>query len=421
MSDIDPVVKVEPEVSELNGVLTYNSAADSPHTIKSEADGNVGIQSNGSLSLKELVAGTMDVKNEADTVTVLNMGGGSEAQKILRMAGKGRSILTLCRNSKISITAVNTKEMIKRCAEAHAYLAWLDTTVEMTPRINNGAKVDMVLAELIKPENKIPSDLVQKAESLFTKYKAENWGRDVVADEAAIQDSDGTLIESNEKPVSSEVQLPADNDFIFGIHGIMYGIIVDKTGSNRSYRIRPDLQRKSPKVYGHNGIALGAWYPLQISALFHGAHGSRIGGIAGDVTTGAWSIVVAGTYEDLDTDNGDTLYYSGSNSHDNKNPREPASASQGTKALHASYRTQNPVRVLRSGGSYTSRNQNRHLPSCGMRYDGLYRVVGSRLRLNKKGGQYEQFKLERLPDQTPLTELERNIPTPEQVNAREKL
>ncbi|KAI0521593.1 PUA-like domain-containing protein [Xylaria bambusicola] len=194
----------------------------------------------------------------------------------------------------------------------------------------------------------------------------------------------------------------------------MYGIVTDRTGKGTVYRIRADLPRKSPKVYGDNGIPLGSWYPFQICALFWGAHGARMGGIAGSVATGAWSIVVAGTYEDLDTDDGNTLYYSGSNSHDNTNPRQAATPSQGTKALHASYRTRNPVRVLRSGGSFNSRHQNPHLPSCGLRYDGLYRVVGYRQRLNKKGGLYDQFKLERLEGQTPLSELERNFPTTEQ-------
>ena len=297
------------------------------------------------------------------------MGGGDEGQKLKRMAVQGRSILTLCRRSKASITPDRTEEMINRFADARLYLDWLDTNVEMTPRINSVAKVDLVLGELIKPENKVPSELVKKAEELFTKYKADNWGQDNVAEGDAIV-SDGQSVSAATVTIG-EIQIPADSDPIFGRQGIMYGIVVDRSGRNRSYRIRADIPRKSPKVYGDNGIPLGAWYPLQISALFWGAHGSRIGGIAGSVTTGAWSIVVAGTYEDLDTDNGNTLYYSGSNSHENTNPREPAPASQGTKALYASYRTQNPVRVLRSGGSYNSRNQNPHLPSCGMRYDRL--------------------------------------------------
>ncbi|TGJ84874.1 hypothetical protein E0Z10_g3886 [Xylaria hypoxylon] len=311
-------------------------------------------------------------------------------------------------------------KMRNRFVDAPLYLDWLDTNVQMTPRIHKLTGVELVLTSLIDPKNKAPEDLVKKAEALLIKYKAENWGQDVVPDEDPVGDSNAQPLSAGASTID-EIQLPLANDPIFGVAGIMYGVIVDTSGKRKDYRLRVDLARKSPKVYGHNDIALGSWFPLQINALFWGAHGARMGGIAGSVTTGAWSIVVSGTYEDLDTDKGMTIYYSGSNSHDNTNPRQAAPASQGTKALHASIATQNPVRVLRSGGSFSSRNQNPYLPSCGLRYDGLYRVVNFRQRLNKNGGLYDQFKLERLPGQTPLSELQRSSPTTEQVFARDQL
>ena len=125
--------------------------------------------------------------------------------------------------------------------------------------------------------------------------------------------------------------------------------------------------------------------------MFHGAHGASQAGISADPHKGAYSIVVSGEYEDLDTDKGDVLYYSGSGSHANTNPRQTPASTSGTQALHASLASGNPVRVLRShsGNGY-------HAPSKVLRYDGLYRLVDVRTPRNMNGGLYEQFKLERI-------------------------
>ena len=138
-------------------------------------------------------------------------------------------------------------------------------------------------------------------------------------------------------------------------------------------------------------------------ALFRGAHGATQGGIYGNRETGAYSIVISGEYDDLDHDEGNVLYYSGSNSHSNEDPSSPAPSTGGTIALQASERTQNPVRVIR-----TSSGKSAFAPISGLRYDGLYTVVESRYPKNLKGGLYEQFKLVRLDDQP---EIDRSRPT----------
>ncbi|KAI3327004.1 PUA-like domain-containing protein [Xylariaceae sp. AK1471] len=363
------------------------------------------------------------------TVRILNMGDDQDT-RFKQIQKQCRGIVILCKNTSgpNGIPPHRADEMRQRFADAHLFLDWLDTNVEMTPRIKSAGGVGLVLDRLMDPKNNVPGHMVNKALALFKRYEAENWGQDAVADEETDGDNQ-SLVPSTPIPQATpttsptivNIQLPSDDDPIFGIGGIMYGIVVDTSGRRRDYRLRPDLPRPSAKVYGNNNIALGSWFPFQINALFWGAHGARMGGIAGSVSTGAWSIVIASTYEDLDSDYGDTLYYSGSNSHGNENPRQAAPASQGTKALHASLATQNPVRVLRSGGASSASNRNPHLPSCGLRYDGLYRVALYRQRINGKGGLYDQFKLERLPGQTPLSELQRNSPTTEQIFARDRL
>ena len=48
------------------------------------------------------------------------------------------------------------------------------------------------------------------------------------------------------------------------------------------------------RVFGHNGLVVGQWWPFRICALRDGAHGSAQGGIAGNSEVGAWSVVVSG-------------------------------------------------------------------------------------------------------------------------------
>jgi hypothetical protein len=125
-------------------------------------------------------------------------------------------------------------------------------------------------------------------------------------------------------------------------------------------------------------------------------------GITGDKERGAISIVVSsGAYADMDRDLGNTIYYSGDSSHDNVDPKNIVHTSPATQSLHKSITTQRPVRVLRSN------HKDHHGPPVGIRYDGLYKVVSVRHCTNQKGGLYEQFKLERLPDQKSLAECQK--------------
>src|ERR1700694_2119101 len=109
-----------------------------------------------------------------------------------------------------------------------------------------------------------------------------------------------------------------------------------------------------------------------------------MGGISGSAIDGTYSIVVSGMYDNLDKDEGHQLYYSGSNSHDNTAP-EPITSNK-TKALERSVATGKPVRVFRS-----AQGKWKHVPRAGLRYDGLYTVVGMSIQKNEKGGGYKRF------------------------------
>jgi hypothetical protein len=166
---------------------------------------------------------------------------------------------------------------------------------------------------------------------------------------------------------------------IFGIDGIMHGVALKIGARRKDYILDSHYPKREAKVYSHNGLQVGDWWPMQLLALFHGAHGARMGRIAGNAETGAYSVVTAGgPYEDLDQDKGDVLRAAG----------------------------------FGSGSSKSSAATLR--PTVGIRYDGLYRMVAMQFKTNMSGGLYEQFKLERLDGQLALSSFVKSRP-----NARE--
>ncbi|KAI1645784.1 PUA-like domain-containing protein [Daldinia loculata] len=331
------------------------------------------------------------------------------------------------RKFKRVVTSEDGSECKDLLKKGRAYLQWLDT-IEMTPEIKEKTTTPKMLQLIINnPDLLYPEDMKNSAGALYEKWESENWGADEVVSEDAAEEE--VIPEAGEEVPIIQSQLPPPNHPIYGEHGIMHGIVVARGPKGRiSYQLNPRVPKRSAKVFGHNNIPVGAWFANQLVALHRGAHGARMGGIAGSTEAGTYSIVVSNVYDDLDNDQGDILYYSGSNSHKNEDPFQSVPSSAGTKALKASLQTRHPVRVLRSGGPHSS-NNNRWLPECGIRYDGLYQVVGWRERKNKKGkniwynedaanfrigGLYEQFRLCRDPGQPPLEDLRRTSPTAQQ-------
>lgn len=100
-----------------------------------------------------------------------------------------------------------------------------------------------------------------------------------------------------------------------------------------------------------------------------------------------------GDYDELDKDDGNILYYSGSNSALNEDPANPV-LTHATKAMQRSYNDHRPIRVLRTAGGMWY-----NCPAKGIRYDGLYRIVAAGTAKNKWGGAYMRFKLVREANQ----------------------
>lgn len=299
----------------------------------------------------------------------------------------------------------------------------------MTPSFNERAFVKATLESIIKPSFYFHKEHVDQARQLLDKFNADNWGRPPVT--ATDDGSDGSrsptsrvrrragsprTTQESSRGGYRDKQPPASHP-IWGEEGIMHGMalrISDRGG--RSKILNTKLRKRSADVFGHNKLQVGQWFPSQMVALFNGAHGHPQAGIYNNVDgTGAYSIVISGAYEDLDQDRGETVYYSGSGSHDNEDPKAIPPTTAGTRALSISLSSGKPVRVLRS-----YKGKSRFAPSVGLRYDGLYHVVDALTPRNTRGGLYEQFKLVRMEGQTSLEEC-RRAPSGPQVRDYHKI
>ncbi|KAK3299652.1 PUA-like domain-containing protein [Chaetomium fimeti] len=308
-------------------------------------------------------------------------------------------------------------------------------------------RVDDALRALTKEEhsNYMPSSVSRWAAAIYAKFERDNWvvgnpttstnnandGAEPKSDDDT-SSADGTEEEDNDNAAPAQAQAPAPTPApiiaaaastspalrlpppshpIWGTAGVMHGVCLKLRPNGRSYILDPRYaqQKRDAAVFGHNGLTPGAWWPLQIAAYFHGAHGSHIKGIFGTAHDGAYSIVVSGAAaayhgHNRDRDGGTTLYYSA----DSPERNDVAAPSAETRALLRSQATRSPVRVLRSAG----RHNRAWAPAVGIRYDGLYVVAGRAMTPNGRGGHFWKFELRRVAGQLlDLDQIRASVPT----------
>ncbi|KAK4166978.1 E3 ubiquitin-protein ligase UHRF1 [Cladorrhinum sp. PSN259] len=342
-----------------------------------------------------------------------------------------------------SATAV---ELMNRRNAVASFLSYLEVEVTPSPdwRASLGRAFNLYSPE--GPENfrqaPIPEDIRGRVNDIHQTFVEANWGQGEGADEVASSSEDtnpgeassptGSLIRRGSSTAAngdaqgqgvSIIRAPPANHPIWGHKGIMHGFVrVKPPRRGWSIRFNPALLhlKKPAKVFGHNGLTPGDWWPSRMVAVFHGAHGHNVQGISGTAGQGAWSIVCSGRshYHKLDRDEGWRLFYSADGADKNTNKTAVVVQSESTKALLKSLETKVPVRVLRSAGK-----ENRHCPSVGVRYDGLYVVVAKHDRRNDLGGMYYSFELHRVENQpgSPLEEIERRVPSGRQVYEESKI
>ncbi|KAH0625848.1 hypothetical protein JD844_034179 [Phrynosoma platyrhinos] len=140
------------------------------------------------------------------------------------------------------------------------------------------------------------------------------------------------------------------------------------------------------------GVPVGTMWKFRVQVSESGVHRPHVAGIHGRSTDGAYSLVLAGGYED-DIDHGNSFTYTGSGGRDLSGNKRTAEQSCDQKltnmnralALNCSapindkdgaeakdWRAGKPVRVVRNakGGRHS-----KYAPKEGNRYDGIYKVV----------------------------------------------
>lgn len=284
------------------------------------------------------------------------------------------------------------------------YLPFLEfgAARQMTNKFANYAKVKEALTLLRNPENRLPTAIAKKADELYKKFAGAAWDA-------------STPTPAPRAKFTGEY--PPEDHPIWGKEGIMHGVVLGHgPHGNPTYRLDDRYDPRNAEVYGHNGLQPGMWFPRQECLRFHGGHAQKIRGISGHENKGAYSIVVSGAYDDIDKDEGDIIYYSAEGAHGRDASRR--AEVKGNRALRASIRSHNPVRVFRS-----AKGPGRFAPPCGIRYDGLYEVFGREENLNAQGESYDLYKLRRLVgiDQPDLKDIVRARPTPQEQAHYERI
>ena len=236
----------------------------------------------------------------------------------------------------------------------------------------------------------IPPQIVM----LLEAWKAGHYNLAPV-DDAAISDDDSDI----ETDASLSINNLSDAESIDSSADAMRGIIVKRARNGRKVYILNQAYQRPANVFGHNGLKVGQWWPMQICALRDGAHGSSMGGIAGKASIGAYSVIISGGggYEDRDL--GDIVWYTGSGK-----PGEDQTLTTGNQALINNSITKYPLRVLRA-----SKASSDFAPSSGLRYDGLYEVAEYDYAAGRDGFRVYKFKLVRKGNQESI---KLNVPTP---------
>ena len=319
-----------------------------------------------------------------------------------------------------------TPEVERRMKSVRVFLFHLEHEVEASRELCI-AGVDRLLAYIRDNGADIyPEPMRQKCADLFEAFEADNWGANPNAP-APPAISPGVTQNNAPAPSPSlgaldpdtsgtiDVRQPPPDHPIWGINGIMHGFVYRRGQQDRFVPVvNPFLVhlKRDARVYGHNGLRPGDWWPLQKVAHFYGAHGAPVAGISGSADHGAYSIVVSGNsvYHDIDVDRGDELWYSADGSASSREGSRVINVSGATRSLQRSRVNQRPVRVLRSAG-----RTGAYAPLKGIRYDGLYVVVGEAQRINDSGGMYLCFHLRRQGGQTPLSQIVGAVPSPQQL------
>ncbi|XP_023662314.1 E3 ubiquitin-protein ligase UHRF1 isoform X2 [Paramormyrops kingsleyae] len=164
------------------------------------------------------------------------------------------------------------------------------------------------------------------------------------------------------------------------------------------------------------GVPVGSLWKFRVQVSESGVHRPHVAGIHGRSNDGAYSLVLAGGYED-DVDDGNEFTYTGSGGRDlsgNKRTAEQSCDQKLTNMNRAlalncnaaindkdgaeakNWKAGKPVRVVRSS---KGRKHSKYCPEDGNRYDGIYKVVKYWPEKGKSGFLVWRYLLKRNDDE----------------------
>ncbi|TRZ03334.1 hypothetical protein DNTS_027491 [Danionella cerebrum] len=165
------------------------------------------------------------------------------------------------------------------------------------------------------------------------------------------------------------------------------------------------------------GVPVGTLWKFRVQVSESGIHRPHVAGIHGRSNDGAYSLVLAGGYED-DVDDGNEFTYTGSGGRDLSGNKRTAEQSCDQKltnmnralALNCNakvndkdgaeakdWKAGKPVRVVRSS---KGRKHSKYCPEDGNRYDGIYKVVKYWPEKGKSGFLVWRYLLKRNDDES---------------------
>ncbi|XP_066503598.1 E3 ubiquitin-protein ligase UHRF1 isoform X2 [Hoplias malabaricus] len=164
------------------------------------------------------------------------------------------------------------------------------------------------------------------------------------------------------------------------------------------------------------GVPVGTMWKFRVQVSEAGIHRPHVAGIHGRSNDGAYSLVLAGGYED-DVDDGNEFTYTGSGGRDLSGNKRTAEQSCDQKltnmnralalncnapvnekdgAVAKDWKAGKPVRVVRSS---KGRKHSKYCPEDGNRYDGIYKVVKYWPEKGKSGFLVWRYLLKRNDDE----------------------
>jgi hypothetical protein len=144
-----------------------------------------------------------------------------------------------------------------------------------------------ILEMVLNPITKFEEQYCDLAKYLHDKFARQNWG--VTEDDekestskskekkrSAEEDHEDKPTAKKQKSApldKSKIKRASKNHPIYGENGIMRGILWYPTKKGSQTCLDDKYPVKDARVYGHNGLDIGAWFPRQLAALRDGAHG----------------------------------------------------------------------------------------------------------------------------------------------------